>query len=190
MDRALARIEGSPATVEWIESSGQARRARGPEGMAGASGRPKIAAVRFVRTAAFIETVIQGSVAMTLAQHPVSSTAAAAADVPPKGSVLPCTERPGCRFQAPSRLRIACALALVVLCVDTSLAQSGGTFAITKSTIDSGAGASAAAPYGVRYTAGQPDAGFASGGSFAVRGGFWGSRSNPPTDAIFAHGFE
>ncbi len=82
------------------------------------------------------------------------------------------------------------ALALLGVAADVLHAQSGGSFAITRSTVDSGAGASNAAPYGVRWTSGQPDAGYASGGVFAVRGGFWGSRSNPPTDSIFDHGFE
>jgi len=72
----------------------------------------------------------------------------------------------------------------------TPHAQSGGTFAITKSTVDSGAGSSAAAPFVVRYSAGQPDAAYSAGGSFEVRGGFWGSRTNPPTDVIFADTFE
>lgn len=86
--------------------------------------------------------------------------------------------------------RLVATFALSIGTAGALHAQSGGVFAITKSTVDSGAGASSAVPYGLRYTIGQPDAGYASGGVFAVRGGFWGSRSNPPTDSIFSHGFE
>lgn len=69
-------------------------------------------------------------------------------------------------------------------------AQSGGSYAIVNSTVDSGAGESTADAFRVRYTAGQPDAAFSAGGTYEVRGGFWGSRSNPPTDLIFADAFE
>ncbi|MBN8482161.1 MAG: hypothetical protein J0L88_11290 [Xanthomonadales bacterium] len=86
--------------------------------------------------------------------------------------------------------RLAGSLALAMLGVGAVHAQSGGAFAITRSTVDSGGGDVAAAPWGLRSTAGQPDAGHASGGAFAVRGGFWGSRSNPPSDSLFTHGFE
>lgn len=69
-------------------------------------------------------------------------------------------------------------------------AQSGGTFAIVNSTVDSGAGESNGDAYRLRYSAGQPDAAYSAGGTYEVRGGFWGSRSNPPTDLIFADAFE
>lgn len=85
---------------------------------------------------------------------------------------------------------LACVLLVCAGHCATPHAQSGGTFAITKSTVDSGAGTSAAAPFVVRYSAGQPDAAYSAGGSFEVRGGFWGSRTNPPNDAIFADAFE
>jgi hypothetical protein len=69
-------------------------------------------------------------------------------------------------------------------------AQSGGSYAIVNSTVDSGAGESVGDTFRVRYTAGQPDAAYSAGGMYEVRGGFWGSRSNPPTDLIFADAFE
>lgn len=72
----------------------------------------------------------------------------------------------------------------------TAYAQSGGNYVIVNSTVDSGAGDSAGGTFGLRYTAGQPDAHYASGGTYEVRGGFWGSRSNPPADLIFADAFE
>jgi hypothetical protein len=86
--------------------------------------------------------------------------------------------------------RLACVLLACTGYCATPHAQSGGTFAITKSSVDSGAGSSAAAPFAVRYSAGQPDAAYSAGGTFEVRGGFWGSRSNPPTDTIFADAFD
>jgi hypothetical protein len=67
---------------------------------------------------------------------------------------------------------------------------AGGPFAIVNSTVDSGAGESTGDTYRVRFTAGQPDAAYSTGGTFEVRGGFWGSRSNPPTDEIFSDAFE
>jgi len=85
-------------------------------------------------------------------------------------------------------------LAVVLFCCaihgTVAFAQSGGSYAIVKSTVDSGAGDSTGGTFGLRYTAGQPDANFASGGTYEVRGGFWGSRSNPPADVIFADAFE
>jgi hypothetical protein len=69
-------------------------------------------------------------------------------------------------------------------------AQSGGTFAIRRSTLDAGGGPSAAGPYAVTATVGQPDAHYSEGGSYAVRGGFWGAGGNVLSDAIFADGFD
>lgn len=69
-------------------------------------------------------------------------------------------------------------------------AQSGGTFVIVNSTVDSGAGESSGDAYRLRYSSGQHDAAYSAGGTFEVRGGFWGSRSNPPNDLIFADAFE
>lgn len=89
-----------------------------------------------------------------------------------------------------SRIRLLAGVSLLCACIFGAHAQSGGTFAIVNSTIDSGGGESAASPFVVRYTAGQPDAAFSSGGTYEVRGGFWGSRSNPPADLIFADAFD
>ena len=58
------------------------------------------------------------------------------------------------------------------------LAQSGGGFDLTWSTLDGGGGAtSAGGGYEVSGTVGQPDAsaaGAMSGGNYALTGGFWG----------------
>ncbi|MCA9873894.1 MAG: hypothetical protein KC441_09570 [Anaerolineales bacterium] len=56
------------------------------------------------------------------------------------------------------------------------LAQSGGSFALRQYTIDGGGGSSAGSAFVVRGTAGQADAGTASGGTFQINGGFWHSR--------------
>ena len=81
-------------------------------------------------------------------------------------------------------------LALLALCAGVIHAQSGGTFAIRRSTIDAGGGESAAAPYAVVGTAGQSDAHYSEGGPYALKGGFWGAGGNVLADAIFADGFE
>ena len=89
-----------------------------------------------------------------------------------------------------NRYRFVAALLCCVFYGTVLHAQSGGSYAIVNSTVDSGAGESSADAFRVRYTAGQPDAAFSAGGTYEVRGGFWGSRSNPPTDLIFADAFE
>jgi len=60
-----------------------------------------------------------------------------------------------------------CALPLL------SIAQSGGQFDLSWSTIDGGGGTSSGGQFMVNGTIGQPDAGTLTGGSFRVEGGFW-----------------
>lgn len=63
---------------------------------------------------------------------------------------------------------------LALTLVASAVAQSGGNFAITKSVITSGGGASAGAGFGVSGTIGQPLIGLSSGGgSYTVYSGFW-----------------
>lgn len=71
------------------------------------------------------------------------------------------------------------------------LAQSsGGDFAITRSVIAGGGGDSSGGLFRLRGTVGQSVAGdTASGGEFAVRGGFWMSLAERP-DPVFTDGFE
>jgi hypothetical protein len=88
------------------------------------------------------------------------------------------------------RLIVQGVLLLATLSAAELSAQSGGSFAIVRSTIDSGATPVSAAPYAVRSTIGQPDAHYSEGGSFAVRGGFWGSAAESVGDTIFSNGFE
>ncbi len=81
-------------------------------------------------------------------------------------------------------------LALLALSAGVIHAQSGGTFAIRRSTIDAGGGKVAAGAYAITATVGQADAHYSEGGAYALRGGFWGAGGNVPPDAIFADGFE
>lgn len=55
----------------------------------------------------------------------------------------------------------------------TALAQTGGTYDLSWSTIDAGGGTSTGGPYTLTATIGQPDAGDISGGDYALSGGFW-----------------
>ena len=74
-----------------------------------------------------------------------------------------------------------------------ALAQSsGGSYAITKSTIDNGGGASSGGPYSLTGTVGQPDASLqvASGGQYAAAGGFWANALSSISDLMFKNGFE
>ncbi|MCX6026041.1 MAG: hypothetical protein NTY23_07275 [Chloroflexi bacterium] len=67
-------------------------------------------------------------------------------------------------------------LALLALVVP-ALAQSGGGYELTWSTIDGGGGASTGGDYSLAGTIGQPDAGQMSSGSYEVGGGFWSAFS-------------
>lgn len=61
------------------------------------------------------------------------------------------------------------ALLLVVLVPSTSRAQQS----IPRYTIDGGGGSSSGGSFVLAGTAGQPDAGLMTGGSFSLAGGFW-----------------
>jgi hypothetical protein len=72
-------------------------------------------------------------------------------------------------------------------------AASAQNFSIDWFTVDGGGGASAAGGFSVSGTIGQPDAGFMSGGGYAVVGGFWSfaatetlslAVSNSPTGVV------
>ncbi len=78
----------------------------------------------------------------------------------------------------------------LALCAGGIHAQSGGSFAIRRSTLDAGGGRSEAAAYALTGTAGQPDAHYSEGGAYALRGGFWGAGGNVLSDVIYADGFE
>ncbi len=65
------------------------------------------------------------------------------------------------------------ALAVLLLLSTAALAQIGGGYDLTWSTVDGGGGTSSGGAYTLHGTAGQPDAGALSGGSYSLDGGFW-----------------
>ncbi|HOR72381.1 MAG TPA: hypothetical protein PLY00_14015 [Verrucomicrobiota bacterium] len=69
-------------------------------------------------------------------------------------------------------LRLGVAVALLLLCLSASFAQS---YSIDWWTIDGGGGTSTGGVYAVTGTIGQPDAGSTAmtGGAYSVTGGFW-----------------
>ena len=60
-----------------------------------------------------------------------------------------------------------------------ALAQSGGDYAITSSTIDNGGGTSSGGDYTLSGTIGQWDVAPVSGGSYSLTSGFWQSAPAP-----------
>lgn len=68
------------------------------------------------------------------------------------------------------------ALMVFLLPVGVTLAQTGGEYGLSWSTIDGGGGKSSGGSYTLAGTIGQPDAGPAmSGGGHTLTGGFWGA---------------
>ena len=61
----------------------------------------------------------------------------------------------------------------MLLLLSSVLAQSGGDYEISWSTIDGGGGTSSGGPYVLTGTIGQPDAAYSSGGDYELLGGFW-----------------
>jgi len=61
----------------------------------------------------------------------------------------------------------------MLLLLSSALAQSGGDYELTWSTIDGGGGRSTGGDYVLVGTIGQPDAGEMSGGDYTLSGGFW-----------------
>jgi hypothetical protein len=57
--------------------------------------------------------------------------------------------------------------------VSHTLAQSGGDYELTWSTIDGGGGVSSGGPYELIATIGQPDAAYSAVGNYELLGGFW-----------------
>src|SRR5512144_1975161 len=76
------------------------------------------------------------------------------------------------------RLRLALLVA-AILRTGAALAQTGGGYDLTWSTIDGGGGSSAGGVYQLAGTFGQPDAGTTlSGGVYSLSGGFWAGGAN------------
>ena len=65
---------------------------------------------------------------------------------------------------------LACLLLLAAVPV---LAQSGGGYDLSWSTVDGGGETLTGGVYALSGTAGQPDAGAMSGGAYVLAGGFW-----------------
>ena len=80
----------------------------------------------------------------------------------------------GLRFTLPvSRLLLLAAL--LFLLASVALAQTGGGYDLTWSTVDGGGYTfSTGGGYSLGGTVGQPDAGVLSGGGYTLAGGFWG----------------
>ena len=86
------------------------------------------------------------------------------------------------RVPGAGRLIVLLAVCPLLLATSTVLAQSGGGYDLSWSTVDGGGWTfSSGGAYSVGGTAGQPDAGLLSGGSYTLGGGFWGggALSNP-----------
>ena len=85
-----------------------------------------------------------------------------------------------------SRLRFAfhaslLAALLLTASIPGALAQSGGGYDLTWSTIDGGGYTfSTGGSYSLGGTVGQPDAGALSGGGYTLGGGFWGGGAAQP----------
>jgi len=75
----------------------------------------------------------------------------------------------------------------VLLAAVPALAQSGGGYDLSWSTVDGGGYTfSTGGGYSLGGTAGQPDAGLVSGGVYALGGGFWGSGAvEAPENVIY-----
>src|SRR5262245_29183741 len=69
-------------------------------------------------------------------------------------------------------------LVAAILGAGAALAQTGGGYDLSWSTIDGGGGSSAGGGYQLTGALGQPDAGTTlSGGGYSLSGGFWGGVS-------------
>ncbi len=84
----------------------------------------------------------------------------------------------------PTRIRVAMILTLAVLLlmVTITLAQSGGDFSLSSWTINNGGGESNGGSFSVSAVLGRPDAGaLMDGGQFRLQGGFGPPENQGPT---------
>ena len=70
-------------------------------------------------------------------------------------------------------LIILLVLAPLMTIASLLLAQTGGDYDLTWSTVYGGGGASTGGGYTLNGTPGQPDAGWLNGGTYTLSGGFW-----------------
>jgi len=72
-------------------------------------------------------------------------------------------------------MRLSAVCLLLLLSAVPALAQSGGGYDLTWSTVDGGGGTfSTGGIYSLGGTAGQPDPGLMTGSVYSLAGGFWG----------------
>ena len=83
------------------------------------------------------------------------------------------------------RLALFSPIVLAVLIVSIAVAQSGGGYDLTWSTLDGGGGSSSGGGYTLDGTLGQPDAGTLSGGGYTLGGGFWTSPAASPQFEVY-----
>jgi hypothetical protein len=74
-------------------------------------------------------------------------------------------------------------IVLALLTVSIAVAQTGGGYDLTWSTVDAGGGSSSGGGYTLDGSIGQPDANTASGGGYVLSGGFWGG-GTPEADSF------
>jgi hypothetical protein len=80
------------------------------------------------------------------------------------------------------------AACLLILAAVPVLAQSGGGYDLTWSTVDGGGGTfSTGGGYSLGGTAGQPDAGLMTGGGYSLGGGFWGGGAVAEPDGFLLY---
>lgn len=71
---------------------------------------------------------------------------------------------------------------MFIMITSLAVAQTGGVFDLTWSTVDGGGGSSSGGGYALSGTIGQADAGSLSGGNFTLNGGFWPNETTITTD--------
>ena len=84
------------------------------------------------------------------------------------------------RIRSALHLKRSLAACLLLLAAVPVLAQSGGGYDLSWSTVDGGGHTqSMGGMYSLAGTAGQPDAGLMAGGTYTLGGGFWGGGAVP-----------
>ncbi len=86
------------------------------------------------------------------------------------------------------RILVLVTLVALTMCLGgaVALAQSGGSYNLTWSTVDAGGGTfSTGGAYSVGGTIGQADTGAASGGVYSLVGGFWAFLSGLAPDWVY-----
>ena len=83
------------------------------------------------------------------------------------------------------RISFLLAIVCLLLVAGSAMAQTGGGYDLTWSTVDGGGGTVAGGGYTLIGTAGQPEPGPSlTGGDYTLLSGFWsaGGAISPPTD--------